>query len=127
MDVSPKLIIRWVPFTVKLRYSTTTRSVNVAGMLVKLKVLVDEPLRVLLVVAIIVVGTFFQQVLVIANTTRKLEFALMEAALEAGAEDVIVDDEGGFEVITDPHEFSRIREALEKAAASGTQKVQVAA
>ncbi|MEY2825418.1 MAG: hypothetical protein RLZ64_1956, partial [Pseudomonadota bacterium] len=43
------------------------------------------------------------------------EDALMEAALEAGAEDVIVDDEGGFEVITDPHEFSRIREALEKA------------
>jgi YebC/PmpR family DNA-binding regulatory protein len=42
------------------------------------------------------------------------EDALMEAALEAGAEDVIADDEGGFEVITDPHEFSRIREALEK-------------
>lgn len=43
------------------------------------------------------------------------EDALMEAALEAGAEDVITDDEGGFEVITDPYEFSRIREALEKA------------
>jgi len=43
------------------------------------------------------------------------EDALMEAALEAGAEDVIADDEGGFEVITDPHEFSRIREALENA------------
>jgi YebC/PmpR family DNA-binding regulatory protein len=43
------------------------------------------------------------------------EDALMEAALEAGAEDVIADEEGGFEVITDPHEFSRIREVLEKA------------
>ena len=43
------------------------------------------------------------------------EDTLMEAALEAGAEDVIADDEGGFEVITDPYEFSRIREALEKA------------
>jgi YebC/PmpR family DNA-binding regulatory protein len=43
------------------------------------------------------------------------EDALMEAALEAGAEDVVTDDEGGFEVITDPYEFSRIREALEKA------------
>jgi len=43
------------------------------------------------------------------------EDALMEAALEAGAKDVIADDEGGFEVITDPYEFSRIREALEKA------------
>ncbi len=43
------------------------------------------------------------------------EDALMEAALEAGAEDVIADDEGGFEVVTDPYEFSRIRETLEKA------------
>lgn len=43
------------------------------------------------------------------------EDALMEIALEAGADDVIADDEGGFEVITDPYELSRIREALEKA------------
>ncbi len=43
------------------------------------------------------------------------EDALMEAALEAGADDVIADDEGGFEVVTDPYEFSRIRETLEKA------------
>jgi len=31
-------------------------------------------------IAIIVIGTFFQQVLVIANTTRKLDFGLLEAA-----------------------------------------------
>jgi YebC/PmpR family DNA-binding regulatory protein len=43
------------------------------------------------------------------------EDALMEAALEAGAEDVIADDEGGFEVITDPYQFSTIRETLETA------------
>jgi len=43
------------------------------------------------------------------------EDALMEAALEAGADDVIADDEGGFEVVTDPYQFSAIREALEKA------------
>ena len=43
------------------------------------------------------------------------EDALMEAALEAGADDVIADDEGGFEVITDPYQFSAIRETLEKA------------
>jgi YebC/PmpR family DNA-binding regulatory protein len=43
------------------------------------------------------------------------EDALMEAALEAGADDVIADEEGGFEVLTDPYELSRIREALEKA------------
>jgi NitT/TauT family transport system permease protein len=35
-------------------------------------------------IAIIVIGTFFQQVLVIANTTRKLDFALLEAALTLG-------------------------------------------
>ena len=35
-------------------------------------------------IAIIVIGTFFQQVLVIANTTRKLDFDLLEAALTLG-------------------------------------------
>ena len=43
------------------------------------------------------------------------EDALMEAALEAGAEDVIADDEGGFEVTTPPHDFATVKEALEKA------------
>jgi NitT/TauT family transport system permease protein len=36
-------------------------------------------------IAIIVIGTLFQQVLVIANTTRKLDIALVEAALTLGA------------------------------------------
>jgi NitT/TauT family transport system permease protein len=36
-------------------------------------------------IAIIVIGTFFQQVLVIANTARKLDFALLEAAMTLGA------------------------------------------
>lgn len=36
-------------------------------------------------IAIIVIGTFFQQVLVIANTTRKLDIALLEAAMTLGA------------------------------------------
>ena len=35
-------------------------------------------------IAIIVIGTFFQQVLVIANTTRKLDYALLEAAMTLG-------------------------------------------
>ena len=35
-------------------------------------------------IAIIVIGTFFQQVLVIANTTRKLDVTLVEAALTLG-------------------------------------------
>jgi NitT/TauT family transport system permease protein len=36
-------------------------------------------------IAIIVIGTFFQQVLVVANTTRKLDLPLIEAAQTLGA------------------------------------------
>ena len=43
------------------------------------------------------------------------EDKLMEAALEAGAEDVIANDDGSLEVVTDPYEFARIKAALEKA------------
>ena len=35
-------------------------------------------------IAIIVIGTFFQQVLVISNTTRKLDYSLLEAAMTLG-------------------------------------------
>lgn len=35
-------------------------------------------------IAIIFIGTFFQQVLVIANTTRKLDYTLLEAAMTLG-------------------------------------------
>lgn len=43
------------------------------------------------------------------------EDKLMEAALEAGADDVAADDEGGFEVLCDPHSFASVKEALEAA------------
>jgi YebC/PmpR family DNA-binding regulatory protein len=43
------------------------------------------------------------------------EDKLMEAALEAGADDVIADDEGGFEVLCRPHDFSGVKDALAKA------------
>ena len=43
------------------------------------------------------------------------EDKLMEAALEAGADDVIADEEGGFEVLCDPNAFAGVKEALEKA------------
>jgi YebC/PmpR family DNA-binding regulatory protein len=43
------------------------------------------------------------------------EDRLMEAALEAGAEDVIAHDDGSLEVITDPHEFVSVKASLEKA------------
>jgi YebC/PmpR family DNA-binding regulatory protein len=43
------------------------------------------------------------------------EDKLMEAALEAGADDVVQDEEGGFEVLCDPTAFSSVKDALEKA------------
>lgn len=43
------------------------------------------------------------------------EDKLIEAALEAGAEDVISNDDGSVEVITAPYEFITVKEALEKA------------
>lgn len=43
------------------------------------------------------------------------EDAVMEAALEAGAEDVITDEDGSIEVITAPGDFVTVKEALESA------------
>lgn len=43
------------------------------------------------------------------------ENALMEVALEAGAEDVVQDEEGGFEVLCHPNDFAQVKDALEKA------------
>lgn len=43
------------------------------------------------------------------------EEALMEAALEAGAEDFIAHDDGSFEILTTPENFMDIKEALVKA------------
>jgi YebC/PmpR family DNA-binding regulatory protein len=43
------------------------------------------------------------------------EEKLLDAALEAGAEDVVTNDDGSIEVITGPHEFPAVKVALEKA------------
>ncbi|WP_407713431.1 YebC/PmpR family DNA-binding transcriptional regulator [Comamonas testosteroni] len=43
------------------------------------------------------------------------EEKVMEIALEAGAEDVITDDEGGIEVLTAPGDFEAVRDALQAA------------
>ena len=40
------------------------------------------------------------------------EDAIMEAALEAGAEDVVVNDDGSVDVLTAPEEFSRVKDAM---------------
>jgi YebC/PmpR family DNA-binding regulatory protein len=43
------------------------------------------------------------------------EERLMEAALDAGAEDVVTNDDQSIEVITGPYEFTNVKAALEKA------------
>jgi transcriptional/translational regulatory protein YebC/TACO1 len=43
------------------------------------------------------------------------EDRIMEVALEAGAEDVIADDDGAIEVLTPPAEFEAVKNALEAA------------
>ena len=43
------------------------------------------------------------------------EAALMDAAIEAGAEDVASNDDGSIEVITSPGDFLAVKETLEKA------------
>jgi len=42
------------------------------------------------------------------------EDRLMEAAIEAGAEDVVTSDDGSIEVVTAPYEFVAVRTVLEK-------------
>ena len=43
------------------------------------------------------------------------EEAIMEAALEAGAEDVLTDTDGSIEVLCGPNDFAAVKAALEKA------------
>jgi YebC/PmpR family DNA-binding regulatory protein len=43
------------------------------------------------------------------------EDAIMDAAIEAGAEDVIVDDDGSIEVLTDPGDFESVRDSMQAA------------
>ncbi|MCR4435381.1 MAG: YebC/PmpR family DNA-binding transcriptional regulator [Clostridiales bacterium] len=52
-------------------------------------------------------------VILIEKTDKQNEDDLMMEALDAGAEDFNVEDEY-FEILTDPDEFSKVREALEK-------------
>ena len=43
------------------------------------------------------------------------EDKLMEAALDAGAEDVVTHEDGSIEVVTSPYEFAKVKPALERA------------
>lgn len=53
-------------------------------------------------------------IIFISNENGVEEDALMELALESGAEDFMVDEEG-FEIITSPEDFNAVKEALEAA------------
>ncbi|MEP6790699.1 MAG: YebC/PmpR family DNA-binding transcriptional regulator, partial [Ramlibacter sp.] len=43
------------------------------------------------------------------------EDKVMEVALEAGADDVMSDEDGAIEVLTSPHDFEAVKNALEAA------------
>ncbi|HQR04818.1 MAG: YebC/PmpR family DNA-binding transcriptional regulator [Proteobacteria bacterium] len=46
------------------------------------------------------------------------EAALMDAAIEAGADDVVSNDDGSIEVLTPPNDLATVKEALEKSGLS---------
>ena len=49
------------------------------------------------------------------------EDALMEVALDAGAEDIVTNDDGTFDVITTPESFNDVKDGLDAAQMSPTQ------
>lgn len=61
------------------------------------------------------VGYLFNRVGLLSFPQGLDEDALLEAALEAGAEDVVTNDDGSVEVLTDPADFVPVREALARA------------
>lgn len=58
------------------------------------------------------VGYLFQHCGVISYPAGTSEERLMNAALDAGAEDIVANDDGSFDVITAPADFDAVRDAL---------------
>jgi YebC/PmpR family DNA-binding regulatory protein len=58
------------------------------------------------------VSYLFNQVGQLLYPAGCCEDTIMEAAIEAGAEDVIVDDDGSIEVLTAPEDFEQVRDAM---------------
>jgi YebC/PmpR family DNA-binding regulatory protein len=58
------------------------------------------------------VNYLFNQVGQLLYPAGSDEDAVMEAAIEAGAEDVIVDDDGSIEVLTSPDDFEPVRDGM---------------
>ncbi len=61
------------------------------------------------------VSYMFRHVGTLNYPTGSGEDAIMEAAIEAGAEDVLVDDDGSIEVLSEPAEFESVRDAMGEA------------
>jgi YebC/PmpR family DNA-binding regulatory protein len=61
------------------------------------------------------VSYLFNHVGLLSYPSGSDEDAVMEAAIEAGAEDVVVDDDKSIEVLTEPGEFEAVRDAMRKA------------
>jgi YebC/PmpR family DNA-binding regulatory protein len=61
------------------------------------------------------VSYLFNQVGLIAFAPGLDEERVLDAALEAGAEDVVTNSDGSIEVLTDPADFEKVRDALARA------------
>lgn len=61
------------------------------------------------------VGYLFSHVGLLSFAPGSDENTIMEAAIEAGAEDVLVDDDKSIEVLTDPADFEAVRDAMRAA------------
>jgi len=61
------------------------------------------------------VGYLFSHVGLLTYPAGSDEESIMDAAIEAGAEDVVVDDDKSIEVLTDPLEFEAVRDAMRAA------------
>ncbi|RLA28300.1 MAG: YebC/PmpR family DNA-binding transcriptional regulator [Gammaproteobacteria bacterium] len=61
------------------------------------------------------VGYLFAHVGQLSFAPGSDEDTVMEAAIEAGAEDVLVDEDNSIEVLTDPAEFESVRDAMRAA------------
>ena len=61
------------------------------------------------------VNYLFNHVGLLVYSPDSDEDAIMAAAIEAGAEDVVPSEDGSIEVLTDPAEFERVRESMRAA------------
>ncbi len=58
------------------------------------------------------VNYLFNQVGQLLYPTGSDEDSIMEAAIDAGAEDVVVDDDGSIEVLTEPGDYEAVKDAM---------------